>query len=63
MRTSASEAVSKLTYPPEPLPARSAPVAYPSPPLAVVVPGFSSPFTHVPVPEKARSNVAAKCRR
>ena len=55
-----SELVSKPTYPPEPRPARSAPVAYPSPPEAVVEPAESVPSFQVPTEEKARSKDALK---
>ncbi len=60
MRTSLSEAVSKPTQPPEPRPARSAPVAYPSPPEAVVEPGDTVLSCQVPTEEKARSKEALK---
>ena len=60
MWTSLSELVSKPTYPPEPRPARSAPVAYPSPPEAEVDPADSVPSFHVPKSEKARSKEALK---
>ena len=52
--------MSKPTQPPEPRPARSAPVAYPSPPEAVVDPGDSVLSFQVPTEEKARSKEALK---
>ncbi len=61
--TVAPRRASNPTHAPEPRPARSAPVRYPSPPEEAVPPGWTVPSCHVPVLVNARSKVAVKNSR